>query len=312
MAMGNRRLGRLDESAGYTAVEALTVVAVMGVTAAFTAPSMLRFQAAQQVQSATSEVGGMLQRVRARAVNEAIPFLVLFQKEEVTDGERSAFALIVRDNDRSYTLTPPDDVETFTLGPEAKPKVRQYGEADPGTPSAFEGLTPPATDRSMLVENRTSSGGLLGGVGSLLGGGSSGSGSGGLLGGLGGLLGGGSSGSGSSGSGSGSSGSGSGSSGSGSSGSSGSSSSGTSTPRENVDEVATNGTTFPMSEDAGVPSIAFNERGIPVSVDSPQEWGTGAGAVYLTDNESAVYAAVLSPLGEVSMARYDAKSSSWR
>jgi type II secretory pathway pseudopilin PulG len=290
MAMGNRRLGRLDESAGYTAVEALTVVAVMGVTAAFTAPSMLRFQAAQQVQSATSEVGGMLQRVRARAVNEAIPYLVLFQKEEVTDGERSAFALIVRDNDRSYTVTPPDDVETFTLGPEVKPKVRQYGEAPAGGTSSFETLAAPTTDRSMLVENRTSSSGSGSGSGGLVGG---------LLGGVGevvgGLLGGGS-----------------GSSGSGSSGSSGSGSASTTLPRESVDTVATNGTTFPVSEDAAVPAIAFNERGIPVSVDSPQDWGTGAGAVYLTDNESAVYAAVLSPLGEVSMARYDAKSSSWR
>jgi hypothetical protein len=81
---------------------------------------------------------------------------------------------------------------------------------------------------------------------------------------------------------------------------------------ESVAATATNGTTFPMSEDAGVPAIAFNERGIPVSPDSPDEWGSGAGAVYLTDNESAVYAAVLSPMGEVGVRRYEPATASWK
>jgi len=299
--MGKKRFSRLGETAGYTAVEAMTVVAVMGVCAAFTAPSMLRFQSAQSVQSATSEVGGMLRNVRSRAVGEATPYLVLFQKEEVTDGERSAFALIVKDADRSYTVTPPDDVQTFVLGPEVKPQVRQYGESELGT--SFGELTAPETDRSILVASTDLSvvaSTDLSGSGSS-GSGSSGSGSGDLLGGvtevLGGLLGGSES-------------SGSGSSGSGSEAFTSIARESTST--ELVEDVATNGTTFPVSEDAGVPSIAFNERGIPVSLDSPEDWGTGAGAVYLTDNETAVYAAVVSPLGEVSLARYDAKSSSWR
>jgi type II secretory pathway pseudopilin PulG len=258
--MARNRFGRLGESAGYTVVEALTVVGAMGVVAAFSAPSIMNFKAVQEVQAATSEVGGMLQRVRTRAAAEAVPHLILFQKEDVSGGERSAFALIVRDNDRTYSLTPPDDVETFKLDPRLRPEIRQYGEGDAAP--IYETMLAPTEDRSTTVDN---------------------------------------SGSGSSGSGS----SGSGSSGSGSSGSS-------RLLREVVKEVATNGTTFEVAADAGVPALAFNERGIPVSLESPQDWGSGAGAVYLTDNENAVYAAVLSPLGEISLSRYDPKTSSWK
>jgi type II secretory pathway pseudopilin PulG len=271
--MASKRFGRLLESAGYTVVEALSVVGVMGVAAAFSAPSVINFKAAQEVQSATAQVGGMLQRVRARAIGESTPYLVVFQKEEVTDGERSPFALIVRDTDRSYSVTEPDTVETFALDPNVPDDVRQYGEA-PGSP-IYEDMVPPQSDRSMLVENRSSgsgssgSGGLLGGVGQIVGG----------------LLGG------------------SGSSGSGS---------GTSIAMEPVMDTVTDGTTFPISEEAEAPTIAFNERGIPVSPDSPQDWGSGAGAVYVTDNEKSVYAAVLSPLGEVSLSRYDAGTKSWK
>ena len=94
--MAGKRIGRLSESAGYTALEALTAVGVMGMMVAFTAPSMQRLKATQQLESATSEVSGMLQQVRSRAVAESTPYLVMVQREEVVDGERSAFALIVR------------------------------------------------------------------------------------------------------------------------------------------------------------------------------------------------------------------------
>jgi type II secretory pathway pseudopilin PulG len=265
--MASKQRGRLEESAGYTFVEAMTVVAVMGAIAAYSAPSIMHFKAAQEVQSATSQVGGMLQRVRARAASEATPYLVLFQKEEVGDGERSAFALIVRDNDRSYSLTGPDDVETFKLDPRLRPEVRQYGEALAAP--IYETMLAPVADRSTAV--------------AVDGGGSS----------------------------SGNSGEGSGTSGSTDRVSS-TTSALLSTARETVKDAVKNGTTFEVSDKEGVPAIAFNERGIPVSLDAPQDWGSGAGAVYLTDNANAVYAAVLSPLGEVSTSRYDAATGTWK
>jgi type II secretory pathway pseudopilin PulG len=71
-----------------------------------------------------------------------------------------------------------------------------------------------------------------------------------------------------------------------------------------VQSAVTNGASFPVSETEGVPAVAFNEQGIPVSLDAPTQWGSGAGAVYVTDGGSTVYAASISPLGEVSEVRY--------
>jgi hypothetical protein len=84
------------------------------------------------------------------------------------------------------------------------------------------------------------------------------------------------------------------------------------TSASTVGEAVTNGATFPVSATDGVPAIAFNEQGIPVSPDAPQQWGSGSGAVYLTDNEHAVFAVVVSPLGAIELARYDAASSTWK
>jgi Tfp pilus assembly protein FimT len=295
---------RLRSAAGYTAVEAMTVVAVMGVVAAFAAPNIIRLKSALEVQEATAQVGGVLQRTRARAASEGVPFLFLVQQEEVSDGSRGAFALIVRDNDRSYSLTPPDDVETFALDSTTRPEVRQFGQ---GSDTVRTDIPRAFTDATVLRSPGDSGSGS--GVDQSSGGGSGSSGpgaggSGGLLGGLGqivgGLLGGGSGSSGS------------GSSGSGSSGSGSQAEIAPALESDSLSDSVVNGSTLPYSDAAQMPGVAFNERGIPVALDSPNDWGTGAGAIYLTDNGNDVYAAVLSPLGEVTISRYDAGSGRWK
>jgi hypothetical protein len=332
--MENKRI-----SPGYTLVEAMTVVAGISIVVAFSAPSISRFKSTHEVQSAAHQVSGMLQRVRATAGAQSTPYLVLFQKEDVADGARTAFALIVRDTDHSYSVTAPDEIETFALN-DVAPAVRQYGIADldtiyPDMPPSPLDLSPMFVDvvaaaassssttttttttaspsepltaavsqtgkakkvKSIKGKGKSGSSGLIGTVvdtvASLLGGGSSGS--------------------------SGSS---------GTSGTSGTSSTAPTTtaatdttatgtasaaadPTETVSEAVTNGATFLVSEGDGVPAIIFDEHGMPVAVGSPQQWGTGAGGVYLTDNWTAVYAAVVSPMGEVSVQRYDAVTSNW-
>jgi Tfp pilus assembly protein FimT len=312
----------MADGAGYTAIEAMTVVAGIGIVTSLAAPSISRLRATHEVYSATWNVAGMLQQVRARAANSSTPHLVYIQKEDVVDGERGVFALIVRDNDRSYSVTPPDEVETYSLGPEAPAAVRQYGVADevelpyPNMPPVAVDLYPamavsttttttvstssdssPAapTGKSKKLKSQKKAkgkssdlvGGLIGGVTSLVSD----------------LLAGGST-------------------------SSGSATTATvaapattgsastapdsSSDDYTLEEIVTNGASFEVSEDEGVPAVAFNERGIPVSTESPTEWGTGSGAVYLTDNARVVCAAIVSPLGEISVAQYDAANSVWK
>jgi hypothetical protein len=183
-------------------------------------------------------------------------------------------ATIVGDLDRSYTLSEGDRQDEVSLSPEACKKVKQLGEEGSATP---EDLAFPLDDLAARV-------GAL--AAPLLGGSeeddgedgeddeeeSSGSGS----------------------------------------GSSGSGSSGKTARVATVAETLVNGATFPVDEESGRPVVAFSERGIPVNPQTPTRWGSGAGAIYLTDGESALYAAIVSPLGGVKLKKYEAATRDWR
>jgi type II secretory pathway pseudopilin PulG len=83
-------------------------------------------------------------------------------------------------------------------------------------------------------------------------------------------------------------------------------------PRETVLDTVVNGSTFPTDGFSGLPVIAFSERGIAVDPADSATWGSGAGGIYVTDGERAVYAAIVEPLGSVQIRRYDAAANEWR
>jgi hypothetical protein len=72
------------------------------------------------------------------------------------------------------------------------------------------------------------------------------------------------------------------------------------------------GTTLPNSGALGVPVAAFSPQGAAVAADTPAEWGTGAGGIYVTDNNDAVLAVLVMPLGAVRMMKLDTASGTWR
>lgn len=74
----------------------------------------------------------------------------------------------------------------------------------------------------------------------------------------------------------------------------------------------TDGTTIPDSADLGVPVVAFSPQGAPVAVDTPAEWGTGAGGIYVTDNDSMVLAILIAPLGSVKVQKLDPADGKWK
>jgi prepilin-type N-terminal cleavage/methylation domain-containing protein len=74
----------------------------------------------------------------------------------------------------------------------------------------------------------------------------------------------------------------------------------------------TDGSTLPTSADLGVPVVAFSPQGAPVAIDTPAEWGTGAGGIYLTDNDSVVLAVLIAPLGSVKVQKLDTATGEWR
>jgi hypothetical protein len=303
-----------------------------------TAPNIIRFKSSYEVQAGISQIGGKLRVVRATAISRGIPHLVFIDDEEIVDGNRSTFAIIVSDNDRTYTITDPDDVEVFELGPEISPDVTQH-DAE-GSTSIFAGAlpvpassvpsvltaAPPGSSGSCLDGDYTA---LIGDYSAKMASGKS-----------------------------------SGNfsdvlamyadkaedwAGAGSPGCSGAGpcldpshadyepaldpTSADYDPQAVLDllngeydpTVAvptaeptvittewTNGTTFPVSETDGLPGFAFTEHGMPVALDTPAAWGSGVGGIYLTDNRYALYGAFISALGEVSERRYDPTTETWK
>jgi prepilin-type N-terminal cleavage/methylation domain-containing protein len=73
----------------------------------------------------------------------------------------------------------------------------------------------------------------------------------------------------------------------------------------------TDGTTIPVDADLGVPVLAFAPQGSPVSTGDPSNWGTGAGGVYITDNDDMLVAVIVQPMGEVKTMMYDTSSEKW-
>ena len=67
-----------------------------------------------------------------------------------------------------------------------------------------------------------------------------------------------------------------------------------------------------MSADLGVSVVAFSPQGAPVAPDTPAEWGTGAGGIYLTDNKDMVLGVFVMPLGSVKVQRLELGSGEWK
>lgn len=72
------------------------------------------------------------------------------------------------------------------------------------------------------------------------------------------------------------------------------------------------GTTLNVDAFLGVPVVGFSSQGFPVKAGTVLAPGSGAGAVYMSDNDSSVMAIVLMPAGEVRTLAYDAGSNEWK
>ena len=246
-----------DTSAGFTLIELVTVCAIIGVLALLAYPNMVRFKEQQQTKAGATQMAGLLDEARSRATTEATPYLVYFNETTVdADGRCGPAATLVRDSDRTYSVTAGDDVRDVALPEGGCERVKQYGAA---ASASLGGLLLPVEDLSTRALE------LLGGVSS----------------------------------------SGSGSSGSGISGSG-------SASVTKVADAVVNGATFPIDPASGRPVVAFSERGIPVDPENPTNWGSGAGAIYITDGRSTVYAALVQPLGSVQLRVYDHVTGAWR
>jgi prepilin-type N-terminal cleavage/methylation domain-containing protein len=242
-----------NTSAGFTLLEVMTVCAIVGVLALIAYPNMVRFNERHVTKASATRIAGMLDTARSLAISEATPQLVYINPKTVDgDGNCGAAAVLVRDSDRSYSISDGDGVRQITLDPSACRVTQPFGESGssadasialPSEDLAVRGLEMKAEMASEESEDAEESAALQ---------------------------------------------------------------------SQKVADVVVNGATFPIDADSGRPVVAFSERGIPVDPENPASWGSGAGAVYLTDGHSTVYAVVVQPLGNVQLRVYDHVSGAWR
>ena len=76
-------------------------------------------------------------------------------------------------------------------------------------------------------------------------------------------------------------------------------------------ETLSQGSSFDTDPSTGVPAVAFTTQGIPVSMQTPNNFGSGAGAIYVTDNAGLVFAVILEPLGAVRIRALRPGTSEW-
>ncbi|HTO52581.1 MAG TPA: type II secretion system protein [Myxococcota bacterium] len=322
---------KTTNQSGFTLLEVMTAVAVMGFLLAMAVPNMLRMRDAQETKSSGTQMAGLLSDARARAVSEGTPHLVYFNAP-TTDGAGNcgAVAVEVRDLDHSYSITPGDQTQEFNLPSGACNKVKPYdtstaSSGSSGASAPAPVVPMPAEDLAVRAPDAASVGAVASasssGLGSVVAGtvAAVGDTTGAIVGGL--------------------TGSGSGSSGSGSSGSddtsddSSSDDSGSSQGSSKstavavglaasnsvlirsatVAETAVNGATFPVDAASGRTVVAFSEHGVPVDPSNPTAWGSGAGGIYLTDTEGdTIVAALVQPLGDVKLRVFDPASQTWK
>ncbi|HTO70579.1 MAG TPA: prepilin-type N-terminal cleavage/methylation domain-containing protein [Myxococcota bacterium] len=306
---------------GFTLIELMTVVAILGILALMAGPNMIAMYSQQETKQTASQMAGLLSDARTHAVSEGTPYLVYFNAPTVdSSGNCGAVAVTVKDVDHSYTITPGDVQQEFHLPSSSCQKVQPY--APTTAPANLAAVPMPNDDLASRAPDATAVGAValrvlpnvastlattatsattavVGAVGSVLSGGSGSSGS-----------------------------DSSGSSGSSDDGSSQGSSSGSGGPAASTAELAVastamlrsstvaetvvDGATFPIDPNSGKPVIAFSERGIPVNPSDPTSIGSGAGGIYLTDGDTGLSVAIVAPLGDVQVKTYDLASNSWK
>ena len=221
---------RFHDRQGFTLLELMTVVAIMGIVVALAIPAMTSYKRKEDTRRAAVAVSGMVSNARTRAIATGrMTFLLLAEPTNgVAPFAPGQIAALVSDDDGDNRATVADSVLPIFPDPGMSPSVSLYGLLS--TPHA-----------SLVISAEDVSGTEAGvDLGSLA-----------------------------------------------------------------------DGTTLPDSAELGVPVAAFSPQGAAVAIDTPAEWGTGAGGIYLTDNDNTVLVVLVMPLGSVKLQRLDVARGEW-
>lgn len=131
-------MSHIRKSDGFSLIELVIVLAIIGVTAAVAVPRFVRYQRLEETRSGAQVIANALRTARERALREGIQWFVLFNPAvpPLPDG-RPVVALVIQDSDNSFTQSVGDTTRTIPFGLGTDPSVTPYGlVAAPPWPAA--------------------------------------------------------------------------------------------------------------------------------------------------------------------------------
>ena len=223
---------RLRERDGWTLIEILTILAIVGVMSTMAVASLRGYSRREDIRRAARSVASLLETARSEAITTGRMTWVVF-KEPVNgvaapfaDGQ---FAALIRDADNDLQPTAADSVTVINLPPGPSGDTYLYDVSK----APYGGVTLPTMDESKDIPDGTLA--------------------------------------------------------------------------NTVD-----GTTFNVDLFLQVPTVGFSPQGFPVKVQGALDPGSGSGAVYLSDNDAAVVAILVQPLGQVRTLVWDNATGKWK
>lgn len=133
---------------GFTLVEMMVVLLVIGITLAAGVPSFSRYMRTSNLDSASKQVEGAFKLARQRAITEGVPYLILWSNY--------TWYYIIRDTDRNGTYT---SGEPYT-GPTYLPKGT-WATASTGFTSSYLSFYPNGTASAGVTFDLTNQAGQV-------------------------------------------------------------------------------------------------------------------------------------------------------
>ena len=145
----------IRDRAGFTLIEMIIVLVIVGVVSAMAAPNLVRWQLREDARSHATYVSQVLARARSTALHNGTPTFVLFNAPGIAQSTPTEFAMIVEDNDADGLIGPTDTWINFDKKQDTAVEVDGYGRG-PAANNIYAG--------AVLAPEDAGGGGNLGGL----------------------------------------------------------------------------------------------------------------------------------------------------